>query len=137
MVNIWAILISMILSVILGFIWYGPLFGKQWMQLSGINMPSEKPSTSVMVKPMIISFVGAILMSYVLTYLISFHNGFYQTSGYMSAILMGVFVWIGLIVPVYLNFLGWEGRPKTLFFINSGYWLVFIIIASAVINTFM
>lgn len=137
MVNIWPILISMILSVVLGFIWYGPLFGKKWMTLSNIPMPDPKPSASMMVKPMIISFIGAIFMSYVLTYLISFHNGFYQTSGYMSAILTGVFVWIGLIVPVYLNFLGWEGRPKTLFFINSGYWLVFIVISSAIINAFM
>ena len=137
MVNIWAILISMILSVVLGFVWYGPLFGKKWMALSGISMPNPKPGFSVMLKPIIISFVGALLMSYVLTYVIAFHNGFYQTSGYLTAILMGVFLWAGFIVPVYLNFLGWEGRPKALFFINSGYWLVFIILSSAIINAFM
>jgi glycerol-3-phosphate acyltransferase PlsY len=127
----------MILSVVLGFIWYGPLFGKRWMTLSGITMPSEKPGMGTMIRPMVISFIGAIFMSFVLTYLIAFHNGFYQTSGYMTAILMGIFAWIGFIVPVYLNFLGWEGRPKELFFINTGYWLVFIILSSPIINVFM
>ena len=127
----------MIFSVVLGFVWYGPLFGKQWMALSGIVMPAEKPGIGTMVKPILLSFVGAVLMTFVLTYLIAFHNGFYQTSGYLTAILMGVFLWFGFIVPIHLNNLGWEGKSKTLFAINTGYWFVFLLVSSMIVNAFM
>lgn len=137
MVNIWAILISMIFSVVLGFFWYGPLFGKKWMALSGIAMPEEKPGMSTMTKPIILSFVGAVFMVWTLTYLLAFHNGFYQTSGLAPALGVSVMLWLGFIVPVYLNFVGWEGKSKTLFAINAGYWLVFLLVASAIVNAFM
>ncbi len=99
MINIWAILISMVISVALGFIWYGPLFGKKWMQLSGIVMPDVKPSFSVMVKPMLLSFVGAILMASVLSFSIIFHDAYFQASGYASALSMGFLLWLGFTVP--------------------------------------
>lgn len=137
MINTWAILFSMVLSVVLGFIWYGPLFGKKWMTLSGIAMPASKSSNSVMFKPIVLSLLGSLFMSCVLSFSIAFHNGFYQTSGIFAAISMAFLLWLGFIVPVYLNFTGWENKPKTLLFINSGYWLVFLLISSMIINAFM
>jgi len=138
MINIWAVILCMVLSVVLGSIWYGPLFGKKWMQLSGINMPADcKPSMSLMIKPMILSLIGAFLMSSVLTYSIVFHNAYFSTSGAGTAMSFAFVLWLGFFVPVYLNFAGWEGKPKALFFINSGYWLVFMLLASSIISGFM
>lgn len=137
MINTWAILFSMILSVVLGFIWYGPLFGKKWMALSGIKMPDQKPSAGEMLKPIVISLVGALLMSYTLSYFIAFRSGFYQVSGGSAAMLTALFLWAGLIVPIYFNFIGWEGKAKTLAAIHAGYWLVFLLISSAIISAFM
>lgn len=138
MINIWAILLCMILSVVLGFFWYGPLFGKKWMELSGIKMPEQKTGmATVMTKPILLSLIGAFLVVYMLSYSIAFHNGFYQTSGYMTGVSMAFMLWLGFIVPVFLNFLGWEGKPKALFFINSGYWLAFFLISSMIVTAFM
>lgn len=136
MINIWAILSSMVLSVVLGFIWYGPLFGKKWMQLSGIVMPEEKPSFGIMIKPIILSLIGAFFMTYVLSYSIIFHDVYYEVGNMASALSMGFFLWIGLIVPAYLNLTGWEGKSWILFFINAGYWLVFLLISSAIFVAF-
>jgi len=36
------ILIATIASFIFGFLWYGPLFGKQWMNLMGFTKKSIK-----------------------------------------------------------------------------------------------
>lgn len=124
----------MALSVILGFIWYGPLFGKTWMKLSGMMMPDEKPGFATMIKPMILSFIGAILMSFVLASSIAFHDAFYGTSGIGSALSIAVLMWLGFIVPVYLNFSGWEGKPGKLFWINAGYWLVYLLLVAALIS---
>ncbi len=133
LVNFWAVFASMILSVVLGFIWYGPLFGKKWMELNNIPM-DVKPSIKVMIKPIILSFIGAILMSSVLSFSIAFHNFYYSTSGIGTDISFAFVLWLGFVVPVYLNFVGWEGKSKTLFFINIGYWLVFLFVSASIIG---
>lgn len=135
LINIWAIIASMIVSVLLGFFWYGPLFGKKWMQLSGIKMDEQNPSASVMIRPIILSLIGAILFSSVLSFSIAFHNAYYATAGVGTAIAFAALIWLGFFVPQYLNLTGWEGKPWTLFFINSGYWLVFLIISASIIAT--
>ncbi|HEY9481212.1 MAG TPA: DUF1761 domain-containing protein [Candidatus Paceibacterota bacterium] len=129
MINWWALLSSMVASVVLGFIWYGPLFGKKWMALTGIQMPAEKPPFSTMVKPIVISLVGALFASFILS------SGI-ETSDLKIGLLAGFFAWIGFIVPVHLNFVAWEGKPWALFAIQAGYWLVLLAIMGAIIAAF-
>jgi hypothetical protein len=140
-INFWPILISMILSVVLGFIWYGPLFGKQWMRLSGITMPDNKPGFNDMLKPIIISLVGTFLLAVCLTYLLEYKMAFLNSSNFgmsYSGVSTGVCVaflsWLGFIVPSQLNFVAWEGRPWKLFFIHTGYWLVLLVLTAVVIG---
>jgi hypothetical protein len=132
-ISIGAIISTMVFSVILGFVWYGPLFGKAWMTMSGVAMPTEKPGFAVMVKPMILSFIGSILLSYVLGFSIFFHNAYYGTMGLSPALSIAFLVWLGFIVPAYLNLKGWEGKPWKLFWINTGYWLVFLLASATFI----
>jgi hypothetical protein len=133
-INIWTLLAAMVFSVILGFVWYGPLFGKSWMKLSGIVMPDQKPGFAAMLKPMILSFIGAVLMATVLSFVIAFHDSYYATSGLAPALSIAVMAWLGFIVPLYLNLSGWEGKPWTLFFINTGYWLVYLLAIASFIT---
>jgi hypothetical protein len=131
-INLWVTIIAMIASMVLGFIWYGPLFGKKWMELSGIKMPDKKPAFSTMIKPMLISFVGAILMSYLMTIAITISQSLGQL-GFMCGFTIAFTNWLGFIVPIHLNMSGWEGKSWTLFFINTGYWLVFLLGVAATI----
>ncbi len=36
-INYLAILVCGVLSMVIGAIWYGPLFGKKWMEICGVN----------------------------------------------------------------------------------------------------
>lgn len=36
-VNYIAVILAAVAANVLGFIWYGPLLGKQWMKLSGMS----------------------------------------------------------------------------------------------------
>ncbi len=128
-----AVIGSMILSVLLGFVWYGPLFGKAWMRLSGLTMPTDKPGFLVMLKPMLLSFIGAILMSCVLSFVSFFHHSYFGVSGMSPTLSIAFLMWLGFIVPAYLNLKAWEGKPWALFFINTGYWLVFLLASAALI----
>lgn len=129
----YALVSSMILSIVLGFLWYGPFFGKPWMRLSGIVMPDVKPSFTMMLKPMLLSLIGAFCMVNVLAFSIVFHDAYYQTSGMASALSMAILLWLGLIVPAYLNLTGWEGKPWKLFAINTGYWFVYLLLSASLI----
>ncbi|HEY0908222.1 MAG TPA: DUF1761 domain-containing protein [Candidatus Paceibacterota bacterium] len=132
-INLWAILVSVVASVVLGFIWYGPLFGKKWMELNGMKMPDPKPGFSVMVKPIIISLIGAFFASFVLARLIAVGSAYLGFSGISNGLATALMVWVGFVVPVLFNFAGWEGKSWKLFFINGGYWLAYLLIAGAVI----
>ncbi|MBP7741552.1 MAG: DUF1761 domain-containing protein [Candidatus Pacebacteria bacterium] len=134
--NLWITAVSMILSVVLGFLWYGPLFGKQWMELSGIKMPEGKPSLRVMIKPIVLSLVGSFVLVFGLASVTAFHNAYWHVTGYATGLSFAVFLWLAFIVPPYLNFTGWEGKPWKLFFINSGYWLVYLLLVSVLLTTF-
>lgn len=125
-VNYLALIVCTVISVVLGFIWYGPLFGKQWMKLTGIAEPTEKPSFKMMLKPIFLSLVGAVLASYVLLHSITFGNAYLGMSGATSALWAAFYIWLGFIAPPALNYVGWEGKPWKLFFINSGYWFVYL-----------
>ncbi len=135
LVNVWAVVLSMILSIVLGFAWYGPLFGKQWMKLTGMKMPDKKPSMASMAKPMALSLIGALFLSSVLSFCIAFHNAYYQVTGYAAGLSFAFVLWLGFFVPPYLNLTGWEGKSWKLFAINTSYWLVFLLISAAIIVT--
>ncbi len=131
-INYWAVLVSAVASVVLGFIWYGPLFGKQWMALNGMTMPDPKPKMSAMTNPMIISIIGASFMSWMTAFALGMAS---QTAGFTTACVLIVVAsnWLGFIVPVSLNSVAWEQKSWKLFAINTGYWLVYGIISGYIL----
>jgi len=50
--------------------------------------------------------------------------------------MAAVFTWLGFLLPVDLSTVAWERKSWTLFFINTGYHLISLIIV-ALIVTFM
>lgn len=119
-VNWGAILVSGVISVALGFLWYGPLFGKVWMKHSGVTMPEEKPGMSQMMGPIVLSIIGAVLAAYMLSVI---------GGGWVTAF----WLWLGFVIPVYLNSKGWEGKSWTFVAVNAGYWLVYLLIAGCLV----
>ncbi|HVU06707.1 MAG TPA: DUF1761 domain-containing protein [Candidatus Paceibacterota bacterium] len=132
-INYAALLVAAVISVALGFLWYGPLFGKKWMTLTGIPMPAEKPPFSVMVRPMVMSVVGSLFMAFALIHNITFGASYLNMSGACVGLFAAFWNWLGFVVPPALNHVGWEGKPWTLFWINTGYFLVYMAIIGAML----
>jgi hypothetical protein len=132
-----AILVGILFNMVLGFIWYGPLFGKAWAKAAGVDM-SNKPPTAQMVKSMLIMLVGAFLMIYCLSYNVEAWRTVMlgmHAAGQMPgmdaknipialAINSGAWTTVGYIVPLLLNQVAFENKPWKLFFINTGYYFV-------------
>ena len=111
-VNIIAILFCTVLSMVLGSIWYGPLFGKPWMKMMGIKKGGLGGiSGSEMAKLYGIQTIGSIIMALVLS----------QFSGFSIFL-----IWAGFIAPVTLGTVLWEGKPWKLWILNNSYYLILL-----------
>ena len=133
-VNYLYMLIAAITSFILGWLWYGPLFGKLWLKLNGKN-PSKmkKPKNSEMVKSITLSFLGTLVMVYIFSILM-FLTGAYNFAG---IILLSVLLWLGFFVcTTLLGNVLWDMKPWSLFFLNSAYWLVNLILIGTILVSF-
>jgi hypothetical protein len=129
-INWWAIVVCMVASVAIGFLWYGPLFGAAWMKETGITMPEKPPS---MKKPILLSLIGAFFMAYVLHHSLVFGNSYLNMSGAASGLVGAFWQWLGFVVPVMFSFVAWEGKSWKLFFIQGGYWLTLMLVMGAIL----
>ncbi len=66
MINLWAVLLAGIINMILGALWYGSFFGKQWMKLAGKTKEDIDKSKSHMHKLYAGGFAASLIIAYVL-----------------------------------------------------------------------
>lgn len=135
-ITIWAILASAVACFFVGFLWYTPLFGKAWAKENGFDM-SAKVEGSAIAKGMILNLIGNFFLAYVLAHNIaawSYVPGIGEIGIWGNIISSAVFTWLGFYVPVDLNTVAWERKSWKLFFINTGYHLVTVFVASTILT---
>ena len=138
-VNVLAVLACAIAAMILGVLWYGPLFGKTWAQLMGwgsmtAEMLKEKQRGAT--PGYIASFVGALVMAYILSHSIAFAASYPALASYSHlqvGLTTGFFMWLGFVAPVTVGTVFWDGRPWRLWFINAGYYLVQLLVMGTIL----
>jgi hypothetical protein len=127
-VSVIAVIISAVVYMILGMLWYGPMFGKSWVKLTGKKDMKENmdPKTIAM------GIVVAILQVFVLAKIM-------EMSGVMSVdggAMLGALVAIGFSLPINLNRVLWEKIPIQLFWINTLHAIASLMLAGAIIGAF-
>lgn len=136
-INWLAILACGVMAVVLGFLWFGPLFGKAWMHSLGKTMPSgeeRKAMGGAMMKSALIAFVFAMVMAYVVQHGIVF-AGAYTGDTSLGGVLNGMFwFWLGFVVPVTLGAVLWEQKPMKWFWITASYYLVELLLMGTILN---
>jgi hypothetical protein len=136
-INYLAVLISAIAAVVIGGLWYGPLFGKMWMKLAGISKEGMKSMALSPLQAMVGGFIVSFLMAYVLAHGIVFGNAYTNMSG-MTGGLMGAFwYWLGFIVPVTAGVFLWEGKSAKLWLLNAAYYLVSLSVMGAILSSWV
>ncbi len=130
-VNYLAVLVCGIASMVLGFVWYGPLFGKKWMQLSGISM--QGGSKSAMHRSYAVAFVASLVTAYVLAHIVVFSATYFGISGLSAGLQAGFWSWLGFVGPVTLGMVLWERKPWTLWILLNGYQLLLMLVMGAIL----
>ena len=109
----------------LGMLWYGPLFGKAWMEASGVTMARAKAANPAITYPLVL-----ILNLIATSSLSRFVAGGDIHTGAKLGLLVGTtFVAVGFGI----NYL-FEFRPLRLWLINCGYLIVFFTVAGAILG---
>lgn len=135
-INYVAILACGVAALGLGFLWYGPLFGKAWSNLMGWGDMSPEQLKAKQKEAMpgyIASFIGALAMAYVLAHGLAFGNAFLGTAGISGGLQGAFWYWLGFIVPVTIGTVFWDGKPWKLWMINVSYWLVQMLIMATIL----
>ncbi len=126
-VNWIAILVLMIANMALGAVWYGPLFGKPWMNATGIKM--EDIEGKNMMPPYAVAILNSFLMAFVLANVLIW-AGVETLSG---GLLTGFLMWLGFTGFSFGVNHAFELRSAYLWFINSAMYLVGLLIMGAVL----
>lgn len=128
---------AMLAGFVLGGLWYGPLFGKKWASLMGINW-DQKPDPKVMKRAFLLQIIGLFLTTYVLVH----SNQIWRPSvwgvgedqaNYIYGFFGAFFTWIGFYIPLQLGKVAWENKPWKLFLINSGHDFVNLMLISQIL----
>ena len=135
-INYLAILASGIAAMAIGFLWYGPLFGKMWSDLMGwgVKTPEELAEMQRKARPAYaITFVASLVMAYVLAHALVFASTYLNVSGIWAGLMGGFWNWLGFVAPVTIGTVLWDGKPWKLWFINAGYWLVQLLVMGVIL----
>jgi hypothetical protein len=126
-VNYLAIIVAAIINLVLGFLWYGPLFGRRWLALS--NITQEQMRSGGIAKTTAGSFVIALIVFYVLSLVVDWTGA--KTVG--AGLTAGFWVWLGFVGTVTFNSVLYEFRPTALWALNNGYHLLTLLIGGALL----
>lgn len=133
-VNYLAVLSCAVLSMVIGGIWYGPLFGRTWSKLFGVD-PDNLEEIKKMQKeagPMyIVQFFLTLFQAYVLAWYIS-------SIPSISAFSNALWIWGAFIIPIVAGGAMWNNDPRkikmTKFLIQAGYQLVLFVVFGIVLG---
>lgn len=136
-INYLAVLACGVATIVIGFIWYGPLFGKLWMRLTGIDKATpEEMEKGKKTMPMMaaIQFVVALVMACVLQYVITYAGAYKGMSGLSLGLQTGFWMWLGFVAPVTIGMVLWEGKPWKLWLILAGNWITNLLVMGAILT---
>ncbi len=133
-INYLAVLLAGVVNMILGAIWFGPLFGKQWAALAGMTPEKmEEAKKKGMVVSYALMFAGSLLMAFVLAHALVYASAYMKMSGLAAGLTAGFWNWIGFVVPVTIGVVLWDGKPWKYWCITYIYNLVGLLLMGAIL----
>lgn len=130
-INYLAVLAAAFASFVLGWVWYGMLFQKQWMAARGLT-PEECKDQKMPIGLMALTFASLVVMALILAGIMGHLGpaGFTVKNGIVS----GALVWLGFVVTSMAVNNGFGGAKPELTIIDGGHWLAVLALQGAIIG---
>ncbi len=109
-----------------GAIWYSPVaFSERWMALNGFK---KEQLMANMKQAMFGGFAVCVLQAVIIGFLLSI----FRPAGLWELSEFCLLVWGSTALPIFLNHLVYEQKPRELVLINAGYSLLAFLLSAAV-----
>ena len=147
--NYWAVLVCGLLSMVIGAIWYGPLFGKKWMEICGAtnqDLETRKKMQKEAGPLYLVQFVLTLFQAWVVAYSINAWDKFSKLTdtfyinglGIFFGLTIAVIIWAAFIMPTIAGSAMWNNDSSKVkwarFLIQSGYQLVNFLVFGLVLG---
>lgn len=133
-INYLAVVVVAIINMVLGWLWYGPLFGQMWTKMMGFSKEHiDAARAKGMGGSYAIMAIGSLLMSWVLATFIGSAEAHYEIWTASYGVHIALYLWLGLIVPATISSVAFEGKSWKLWFLNVGYYLVALCIMGGIL----
>jgi len=129
-INVIGVLLGMLAFMVVGFLWYGPIFGKRWMTLNGFTEESMKDVNMpvMMAKGLTNSLITAIGIAIVFNWV--------GVSSLMGAVHIAAVLWLFFSATTAMLSHIYEKQPVELTFIHFGNQLCGFVLAGIAISFF-
>lgn len=160
--NWWMYFVAAIIPLLVGSVWYGPLFGKKWMQVNGYTEESLAGANMGVI--FLLSFLFSVLMAFTIGGIVIHQSGVFQMMapdvlesgsaaqdqfnslmatygdryrGFGHGALHGAIIALLFVFPlIAINSL-FERRGWTYIGIHTGYWLICLVLMGGVLCQFL
>ena len=127
-INYLAVFVAALSSFVIGWLWYGPLFGKLWMKLNGFTPEILREGGMPMGVIMPVNYVATLLAAFAIAMFLG------SEANAAFGVFAGLMIAIFWIATSRLNDVLYERKPFGLFLINVGYNLIIYVIMGAILG---
>lgn len=144
-VNWIALAVAALSTLVIGFLWYGPLFGKAWMKETGMTEEKAKQGSMPLrlAASVILAFVAVFFI-----YSISVFSGGMPPDDlhgidaskfhtFQHGALHGAFTALFIVMPALVTNAMYEQRSMKYMLINVGYWVVTFAVMGGIVNAWV
>ncbi len=142
-INYLAVLACAVMSMVLGFTWYGPLFGKQYMRMQGMTeadveqFKKDPAMRSNMMRNYALTFILALVMAFGLAHSLIFASAYLQVSGVYAGVMAGFWSWLSFVVPVTANLIFFDKKTWSWWLLVNGYYLIQLVLMGVILALWM
>lgn len=133
-INLLVVTLCATISMVVGFIWYGPLFGKKWIEIIGAT-EMDISARKEMQKRAMPLYVISFLMTFLQVYFLALYIENWQS---ISGITNALLIWGAFIVPTVAAGSMWNNDSAKIswarFLIQAGYYLVLFVIFGFILS---
>jgi hypothetical protein len=132
-VNLLAVLVAAISTMVVGFVWYSPiLFAKPWMREMGYD-PQDKARVQEMQKSAGPAYLGSFVASLVSAFVLALFFHWFRVQELQAGLLVAFHVWLGFVATVQFTGVLFMKQSTKLFAINTGYQLASYLAMGAIL----
>ena len=106
----------MIFSMVMGALWYGPLFGNTWMRLIGKTEEELESNPTMFIKTAVAAFVAMLFLNVVVSS--------FGAASFVDGLVAGALTFVGFGATQTFVYTTFEGPPESVWLLFGAYQVI-------------